>query len=65
MGGKYLSLVIVQAGRVEGIRGGLLESSVLFSSGVLLALQCSGPGSADPPRFSEEEGAVFGRPVGE
>lgn len=51
MGGKYLSLVIVQAGRVEGIRGGLLESSGLFSSGVLLALQCSGPGSADPPQI--------------
>lgn len=48
MGGKYLSLVIVQAGRVACIRGGLLESSVLFSSGVLLALQCSAPGSADP-----------------
>lgn len=48
MGGKYLSLVIVQAGQFECIRDGLLGSSVLFAPGVPLTLECTRPGSAAP-----------------
>lgn len=64
MGGKYLSLVIVQPGQFECIRDGLLGSSVLFSPGVPLAPEGSRPGSA-APQFSEDEASVSGWPVGD
>lgn len=48
MGGKYLSLVIVEAGQFGCIRNGLLETTVLFSLHVLLAPERSGTGPGTP-----------------